>query len=165
VYARHEDPTDLPWEEFAVVPESYATTWSRLYGSLQIEKGQTILFRGATPALGQAALNIAASTGLNLIATPRNQARFEKLLGLGPKRAELEGPRLSKRLPEARKAGVPLDFVGNRTLFDSITIPDRHGRICLAGRLDSNPGVKWPIQSAMQTARGAKRAPWLDSYR
>jgi NADPH:quinone reductase-like Zn-dependent oxidoreductase len=99
--------TDLPWEEFAVVPESYATTWSCLYGNLQVEKGQTLLFRGATPALGQAALNIAASTGLNVIAAPRNQASFEKLLGLGPKRAELEGPRLSKRLPEARKAGVP----------------------------------------------------------
>src|SRR5262249_2322200 len=29
--------TDLPWEEFAVVPESYATAWTCLNGNLQIE--------------------------------------------------------------------------------------------------------------------------------
>src|SRR5262245_13729446 len=114
--------TGLPWEEFAVVPESYATAWTSLYGNLQIEKGQTLLLRGATSALGQAALNIAANSGLNVIATTRNQARFEKLLGLGARRVELEGPDLSKRLPEAKKVDVVLDLVGNRTLLDSVAI-------------------------------------------
>ena len=28
--------TDLSWEEFAAIPESYATAWSCLYGNLQI---------------------------------------------------------------------------------------------------------------------------------
>src|SRR5215469_12891837 len=92
--------TDLPWEEFAVIPESYATAWTCLFGNLQIEKGQTLLLRGATSALGQAALNIAANAGLNVIATTRNKARFEKLLELGAERAELESPELSRRLPE-----------------------------------------------------------------
>ena len=55
--------TGLPWEEFAVVPESYSTAWTYLYGNLRIEKGQTLLLRGATSALGQAALNIAAKSG------------------------------------------------------------------------------------------------------
>jgi NADPH:quinone reductase len=127
--------TDLPWEEFAVVPESYATAWTCLNGNLQIEKGQTVLLRGATSALGQAALNIAANAGLKVIATTRNQARFEKLLGLGAQRVELEGPGLSKRLPEAKKVDVVLDLVGNRTLLDSIAIPRRHGRVCLGGWL------------------------------
>ena len=127
--------TNLSWEEFAVVPESYATAWMSLYGNLQIEKGQTVLLRGATSALGQAALNIAANAGLNVIATTRNQARFEKLLGLGAKKVELEGPGLSKRLPEAKKVDVVLDLVGNRTLLDSIAIPHRNGRVCLAGWL------------------------------
>ncbi|HJZ97777.1 MAG TPA: zinc-binding dehydrogenase [Candidatus Solibacter sp.] len=127
--------TDLPWEEFAVIPESYATAWTCLYGNLQIEKGQALLLRGATSALGQAALNIAANAGLNVIATTRNPARFEKLLELGARRAELEGPELSKRLLETKKVDVVLDLVGNRTLLDSIAIPRRHGRICLAGWL------------------------------
>jgi NADPH:quinone reductase len=127
--------TDLPWEELAVVPESYATAWTCLHGNLQIEKRQTLLLRGATSALGQAALNIAANSGLNVIATTRNQGRFEKLLELGAKRVELEGPELSKRLPEAKKVDVVLDLVGNRTLLDSIAIPHRHGRVCLGGWL------------------------------
>ena len=127
--------TDLSWEEFAVVPESYATAWTCLYGNLQIEKGQTLLLRGATSALGQAALNIGANAGLNVIATTRNQDRFEKLLGLGAQRVELEGPGLSKRLPDAKKVDAVLDLVGNRTLLDSIAIPHRHGRVCLAGWL------------------------------
>jgi NADPH2:quinone reductase len=80
-------------------------------------------------------LNIAANAGLNVIATTRNQARFEKLLGLGAHRVELEGPELSKRLPERKKVDVVLDLVGNRTLLDSIAIPHRHGRICLGGWL------------------------------
>jgi NADPH:quinone reductase len=119
-----------------VVPESYATAWTCLYGNLQIKKGQTLLLRGATSALGQAALNIAANAGLNVIATTRNQARFEKLLGLGAQRVELEGPGLSKRLTGGKKVDVVLDLVGNRTLLDSIAIPHRHGRVCLGGWLD-----------------------------
>ena len=127
--------TGLSWEEFAVVPESYATAWTCLYGNLQVEKGQILLLRGATSALGQAALNIASNAGLNVIATTRNQARFEKLLGLGAQRVELEGPGLSKRLPEVKKVDLVLDLVGNRTLLDSIAIPHRRGRVCLAGWL------------------------------
>jgi NADPH:quinone reductase-like Zn-dependent oxidoreductase len=127
--------TDLPWEEFAVIPESYATAWTSLYGNLQIEKGQTLLLRGATSALGQAALNVAANAGLKVIATTRNKARFEKLLELGAQRVELEGPDLSKRLPEAKKVDRVLDLVGNSTLLDSIAIPHRHGRVCMSGWL------------------------------
>jgi NADPH:quinone reductase len=134
--------TDLQWEEFAVVPESYATAWTCLYANLQIEKGQTLLLRGATSALGQAALNIAANAGLKVIATTRNKARFEKLLELGAQRVEMEGAELSKRLPETKKVDVVLDLVGNRTLLDSMAIPHRHGRLCMAGWLGGLEPVK-----------------------
>jgi len=127
--------TDLSWAELAVIPESYSTAWICLYGNLGIEKGQTLLLRGATSALGQAALNIASNAGLNVIATTRNKARFDKLLGLGAARVELEGPGLSKRLPEAKRVDAVLDLVGNSTLLDSMAIPHRHGKVCLAGWL------------------------------
>jgi NADPH2:quinone reductase len=80
-------------------------------------------------------LNIAANAGLNVIATTRNNARFEKLVGLGARRVEMEGPGLSKRLPEAKRVDVVLDLVGKSTLLDSIAIPHRHGRVCMAGWL------------------------------
>lgn len=145
--------TDMSWEEFAVIPESYATAWMCLYGNLQIERGQTLLLRGASSALGQAALNIAANAGLNVIATTRNEARFEKLLGLGAQRAEIEGLELSKRLPETKKVDAVLDLIGNSTLLDSIAIPHRHGRICLAGWLGGLEPVK-DFNPLLQMASG-----------
>jgi NADPH:quinone reductase len=145
--------TDMPWEEFAVIPESYATAWTCLYGNLQIKNGQTLLLRGATSALGQAALNIAANGGLNVIATTRSKARFEKLLGLGARRVEIEGPELSKRLPEAKKVDAVLDLVGNSTLLDSVAIPHRHGRVCLAGWLGGLEPVK-DFNPLLQMASG-----------
>ena len=145
--------TTLSWEDFAVIPESYATAWTCLYGNLQIEKGQTLLLRGATSALGQAALNIAANAGLNVIATTRNEARFEKLFGLGAQRAEIESPGLAKRLPETKKVDVVLDLVGNSTLLDSIAIPHRHGRVCVAGWLGGLEPVK-DFNPLLQMASG-----------
>ena len=52
--------TNLPWAEFAALPESYATAWTCLTRNLGLKSGQTILVRGATSALGQAAVNIGA---------------------------------------------------------------------------------------------------------
>jgi len=62
----------LPWEELAAIPESYSTAWTCLHRNLELSRGQTLLLRGATSALGQAALSIAADAGANVIATTRN---------------------------------------------------------------------------------------------
>jgi NADPH:quinone reductase-like Zn-dependent oxidoreductase len=61
--------SDLPWEELAAIPESYATAWTCLYRNLALAAGQTVVIRGATSALGQAALNIAVHAGARVIAT------------------------------------------------------------------------------------------------
>ena len=127
--------TTLPWEEFAALPESYATAWIALKANLDIQPGQTLLLRGATSALGQAALNIAVDAGANVIATTRSEAKFGKLLEMGAKRCELEGPDLSKRLNDGKQVDSVLDLIGNSTLLDSVAIPHRHGRVCLIGWL------------------------------
>src|SRR4029077_4225901 len=89
--------TDLPWEEFAVIPESYATAWTCLHRNLEIAKGQTLVIRGATSALGRAAVNLAVDVAARLIATTRKKARFDVLKELGADRVEIEGPELAKR--------------------------------------------------------------------
>jgi NADPH:quinone reductase len=48
--------TTLPWEELAAIPESYATAWICLFENLRLAKGQVLVVRGGTSALGQAAL-------------------------------------------------------------------------------------------------------------
>lgn len=129
--------TDLPWEDLAAIPEVYSTAWSCLFGNLELVAGQKLLIRGATSALGQAALNIAAHAGVEVIATTRNRDRFEKLDSLGAKRVELDRADLSRRIREAYPSGIDavLELVGNSTLLDSLTIVRRGGRLVLAGFL------------------------------
>ena len=82
--------TELAWDALAAIPESYATAWAALYGNLDLKAGQTIVIRGATSALGQAAVNIAAHAGARVIATTRNPKRAETLETLGAKEVVLQ---------------------------------------------------------------------------
>ena len=57
------------------------------------------------------------------------------LEGLGVTRVELEGPDLSSRLKETKEVDAVLDLVGNSVVLDTLAIPRRGGRVCLAGFL------------------------------
>src|SRR6516165_2946275 len=127
--------SELPWEDLAAIPESYATAWTCLFRNLEIASGQTLVIRGATSSFGQAALNMAVNAGVKVIATTRNRDRFQTLAALGASRAEVEGPDLSKRIAEAKKLDAVLDLVGNSTILDSLAMLRRGGRACLAGWL------------------------------
>jgi NADPH:quinone reductase-like Zn-dependent oxidoreductase len=127
--------SDLPWAELAAIPESYATAWTTLFRNLEIKEGQTVVIRGATSSLGQAAVNLAVNAGAKVIATTRSRERFAKLEGMGVSRVELEGPDLSKRIAGAKHIDAVLDLVGNSTILDSLAMLRRGGRACLAGWL------------------------------
>jgi NADPH2:quinone reductase len=130
--------TSLPWEEFAAIPESYATAWSSVRGNLALLPGQTLVVRGATSSLGQAAVNIAADLGARVIATTRNAGRRPMLEALGASEVLLEAPELSKRARELHPKGVDavLDVIGNSTVLDSLAMARRGGRVCVVGLLD-----------------------------
>src|SRR5215467_11538841 len=108
--------SELSWAELAAIPESYATAWTCLHRNLELKSGQTLVLRGATSALGQAALNIAAHAGVHVIATTRNPDRIPKLMGLGAQKVELERPDLSRHIE--KRADAVLDLVGNSTILD-----------------------------------------------
>jgi NADPH2:quinone reductase len=129
--------SDLPWEDLAAVPESYATAWACLHGNLALSAGHTLVIRGATSALGQAALNIAAHWGVHVIATTRKRERVATLEALGAKRILFEEAELSRQLRVLHPDGVDgvLELVGNSTLLDSFAMVRRDGRLCLAGFL------------------------------
>ena len=127
--------SDLPWEDLAAIPESYATAWTCLFRNLELAEGQTLVIRGAMSSFGQAALNMAVNAGAHVIATTRNRDRFQKLETLGAQRVEIEGPHLSERIPERKRVDAVLDLVGNSTILDSLAILRRGGRACLAGFL------------------------------
>jgi NADPH:quinone reductase len=129
--------SELSWEELAAIPESYATAWACLHGNLALTAGQTLVIRGATSALGQAAVNIAAQAGARVIATTRNRDRHSILERLGTHRVDLEGPDLPRRVRESFPGGVDavLELVGNSTILNSLAMVRRGGRVCLAGFL------------------------------
>jgi NADPH:quinone reductase len=129
--------TELSWDALAAVPESYATAWAALFGNLDLKAGQTVVIRGATAALGQAAVTIAAHAGARVIATTRNPKRTETLETLGAKEVVLEAPDLPQRVCDRYPQGVDavLELVGNSTVVGSLTMVRRHGRLCLAGFL------------------------------
>lgn len=142
---------DLPWSTLAALPESYATAWTCLFRNLEVSAGQTLLIRGATSALGQAALKLAVAAGARVIATTRTEDRFGMLTELGAERVELEIPQLAQGLSENKKLDAVLDLVGNSTILDSLKLLRRGGRACLAGWLgglapiaDFNPLAQMP---------------------
>jgi NADPH2:quinone reductase len=115
-------------------PENHS---GREKSGLGLKGGQTIVIRGATSALGQAAVNIAAHAGARVIATTRDPKRAETLETLGAKEVVLEAPDLPQRVRERHRHGVDavLELVGNSTVVGSLTMVRRHGHLCLAGFL------------------------------
>lgn len=129
--------TDLAWEDLAAIPESYATAWTSVVGILQVAHGQALVVRGATSALGQAAVNVAAHLGNEVIATTRNSSRKAFLQGIGAKQVLLESSDLAKKVRALHPEGVDtlLDIVGNTTVLDLLAMLRRNGRVCVVGFL------------------------------
>jgi NADPH:quinone reductase-like Zn-dependent oxidoreductase len=129
--------SDLAWEDLAAIPESYATAWTALHGILRLASDQTLVVRGATSALGQAAVNIAAHAGARVIATMRSAQRAAVLEARGAREVLLEQAELATRVRERHRQGIDavLDIVGNATVLDSLAMLRRGGCVCLVGFL------------------------------
>jgi NADPH2:quinone reductase len=152
--------SDLPWSDLAALPETYAVAWTCLFRNLNLTAGQTLVLRGATSSLGQAALKMAVAADARVVATARSRERFSMLEELGASRVEVERRDLAAHLAESKaeskQIDAVLDLVGNSTILDSLDMLRRGGTACLAGWLggldpigDFNPllrmasGVNW----------------------
>lgn len=126
----------LPWADLAAVPEVYATAFSALHGNLALLPGETLLVRGATSSLGQAAVNLAVQHGANVLATTRDPAHAVLLKELGVTDVLIDDGHLAAEV--ARRAvavDAVLDIVGNSVLRDSLAAVRPRGRVCQAGFL------------------------------
>jgi NADPH:quinone reductase-like Zn-dependent oxidoreductase len=129
--------TSLAWEDLAALPESYATAWTCLTDNLRLSAGQVLLVRGASSALGQAAINIAANLGATVIATTRREDRVTSLRDLGAAQVLVGADELASKIHDITSDGVDavLDLIGTTTLLDSLGATRRGGHVCLAGFL------------------------------
>ena len=128
-----EVSTSLPWTDLVALPEVYATAWAGLRQNLDLRPGQTVLIRGATSALGQAAGIVAAEQGATVIATTRRPDRAALLERIGAKTVLIDDGRLADQ--QAGVVDCVLDLVGNSVLRDSLRIVRPRGRVCQLGFL------------------------------
>jgi NADPH:quinone reductase-like Zn-dependent oxidoreductase len=140
----------LGWTDLAAIPESYATAWTFLAHNLEVARGQVIVIRGGSSALGQAAINIARERGVRVLATTRSRDKASLLEALGAEPL-IEGAELSAEVRRRVAAGVDgvLDIVGTTTLADSLQMVRYGGRVALAGFLGGGgpltvDPLQWP---------------------
>ncbi|HEY1606008.1 MAG TPA: zinc-binding dehydrogenase [Allosphingosinicella sp.] len=131
------DRCGLGWAELAAIPESYATAWQALFGNLRLARGQSLVVRGATSALGQAAVNLAADAGIRVIATTRREDRRSMLREIGAGETLIEHGTAARDVRAILPDGVDavLDIVGNQVFLDSLAMARPGGRVCQVGFL------------------------------
>lgn len=122
--------SELNWEELAAIPETYFTAWGSLFECLNLKAEDTLLIRGATCALGYAAIQIAMALGARVIATTHREDKFVLI-----KEADevfLDDGKLTGRIKGVTKA---LDLVGTKYLKDTMTAVNKGGIVCQTGIL------------------------------
>jgi NADPH2:quinone reductase len=146
--------SSLSWEDLAVLPELYSTAWSCLFTVMELKKGETLLIRGATSTLGQAAVRLAVDVGAVVTATTRRPSAFSQLMAMGVHAVEEEGPKVVANHTSQGPAGelrfdAVLNLVGNSVLVETLGIVRPGGHMCQAGWLgglapvvDFNPMVE-----------------------
>ena len=131
--------SDLPWEIIGSVPETLQTAHGSLTIGLDLRRGQSLLIRGGTSALGLAAAVLAADRGCRVLATSRRGAGLELLASRGAE-ALLDDGRIAALVRERLPGGVDavLELVGTPTLRDSLAATAVHGTVCFAGMLSDS---------------------------
>lgn len=122
--------SNLPWEALGAVPETYFTAWGSLFECLHLTKDDTLLIRGATCALGYAALQIAMALGCKVIATTHRESKLPLIQEADE--AVLDDGRLTGKIYGVTKA---LDLIGPRNLKDTLTAVEKGGIVCQTGLL------------------------------
>lgn len=129
--------SELDWTLLAAIPETFYTAWGSLFESLLLEPDDTLLIRGASSALGQAAAQLAKGIGCRVLGTTRKKDRFD-LLG----RAGVDVPLLDDdSLPQQMHAQCPdgvhkvLELVGVSVMAESMRFLRPRGILCMSGNL------------------------------
>ena len=121
--------SNLTWERLAAVPETYFTAWGSLFECLQLKKEDTLLIRGATCALGYAAIQIAKALGCKVIATTHRESKL-------PLIADADETMLDDgQLAGTIKATKALELVGAKSIRDTLRCIVKGGIVCHTGLL------------------------------
>jgi NADPH:quinone reductase len=129
--------TALDWPALAAIPEVYATAWVALHDNLALQPEESVLIRGATSSVGQAAVNLAVDHGAHVVATTRSSQRSARLQEAGAHEVLVDDGALAPVIRARHPEGIDavLDLVGNPVLRDSLLAVRPRGRVAQIGFL------------------------------
>jgi NADPH:quinone reductase-like Zn-dependent oxidoreductase len=147
----------LPWDVLAALPETWLTAWGSLVEAMDVQRGETLLVRGATSSVGMAALSLATARGLRVIATTRDAAKGDVLREHGADLVVIDTGRIADHVARLVPGGVDalLELIGPVTLLDSLRAVRPRGIVCHTGLL----GGAWvmdrfePLEDLPSTVR------------
>ncbi len=115
----------------AAIPETFFTAWGSLFECLNLQPSDTLLVRGATSALGYAAMQIAAALGCKVYGTTHKKEKLHRITDLGCE--AVFDP--ANHLPDGFYANKILELIGPKTLRDSLRHLYHGGIVCNTGIL------------------------------
>lgn len=132
--AHHVFPveSDLSWSEMAAVPETYYTAWGSLFQCLRLKPEDKFLIRGATCALGYAAIQLAKALGCTVVGTTHRESKLELLKNAGCDECILDDGSLRGKVSGITKV---LELIGIRTVKDTMMSVEQGAIVCNTGVL------------------------------
>lgn len=127
--------TDLDWVSLAAIPETYFTAYGSLTECLLLNESDTLLVRGATSTVGQAAIQLGKALGVKVIAACRKEKDFGRLKAIGADFCCIDNGLLAEILPSEMHPNKILELVGPATLQDSLRCVTKPGYVCNTGIL------------------------------
>jgi len=135
--------TDLDWEVFGALPETFLTAWGGIFEAMDLSAGQSLFIRGGTSSVGMAAATLAKDKGCTVFASTRNPAKRDALVANAVDHIVMDdGGSLADKVRAIAPDGVNacLELVGHTdTIKDSLTSLGPRGYLCIVGFL----AVQW----------------------
>ena len=125
--------TRLGWETLGAIPDMLQSAFGALFRSLRLARGERLLIRGGTTAVGLAAAAIAKGHGAFVAATTRRPDCSEPLRASGADQVFIDTGAIAAQVQEVCPGGVNkvLELMGAATLSDSLRCARQSGIVCL----------------------------------
>lgn len=133
LFAIPEAVGNLSWATLAAMPETFYTAWGSLFQGLRLEPDGMLLVRGASCALGYAALQMAHALGCKVVATTHRKKYRALLEDYGADQVIVDGE--GSLAGKGMRADKVLELVGAKTLRDSLKLLEPGGICCHTGIL------------------------------
>lgn len=138
--------TDLPWETFGALPETYLTAWGAVKEAINLQPGQSLLIRGGTSSVGLAATSIAKQMGCTVLATTRKESKAPVLKAAGVDHVLIDKGQVADQVQAIVPGGVNgvVELVGlESTIMDCLACAAPKGTVCMVGFLGNSWDYKF----------------------